>query len=116
MPKNLKKILIYVCLGLDTVITTFLFVVSIIMIVRSMSMTGPEIRVAKGFIGYLQNHSSFYFGLFVVPLFVLLAVNIIVLVVYVKQTEKKKEIKVVDLTDEQKEILKKQLIEELNNK
>jgi len=116
MSKNLKKILIYSGLGLDAAITIFLFVISIIMIAKSMTMTPAEIRVATGFIGYLQNHSGFYLGLFVIPLFVLLAINIIVLVIYVKHTDKKKEVKVNDLSDEQKEALKKQLLEELSGK
>lgn len=115
MSKSGKKILTYVLLGLDAAITIFLFVVSIIMIVKSVRMTPAQIQVATGFIGYLQNHTTFYLCLFVIPLFLLLAANIVALVMYLKKGENK-PVKVADLSEEQKEALKKQLIEDLNKK
>jgi len=108
-----KKIALYIGLSIDMALTVFFFVISIIMIVKSVTMSAADIANAKGFIGYLQNHLGLYMGAFVVPLFVLLAINIIGLVMYVKSTEKAKEVKVSDLSDEQKEALKKQLLEEL---
>lgn len=116
MSKN-KKILAFVGLGLDAAITLFLFVISIIMIVKSVTMNAVEIEHATGFIGFLQKNPTVYLLGFVVPLFILLAVNIIVLVVYVKKNSTiKVDVTVNDLSDEQKEALKRQLLEELSKK
>ena len=115
MSKRGKKILTYSLLGLDAALTIFLFVVSIIMIVRSVTMTPAQIQVATGFIAYLQNHTTFYLCLFVIPLFLLLAANIVALVMYLKK-DQHKQVKMSDLTEEQKEALKKQLLEDLTKK
>ena len=110
-----KKALYITLIALDVAITIALLVISIIMLVRTSTMTRPEIVNAKGFIGYLQNHPLVYGLAFVVPLFILLAVNIIALYIYVKKTSKKAEVSVSDLTDEQKEALRQELLNDLQN-
>ncbi len=109
---NSKKPLFIALIALDVALTVFFLVISVIMLVKNATMTAAEIQAAEGFIGYLQNHTTFYFLLFVLPLFVLLAANIVGLVIYVKKTSKK-DLK--DLTEEQKEALRKELLEEFKN-
>jgi len=70
---------------------------------------------SEGFIGYLQNNPTVYLVAFVIPLFVLLAANIIGLVIYVRKSTKKEPIQVNDLTDEQREALKAELLKDLEN-
>ena len=114
--KNLKKplkVLIIAGIALDVAITVFLFVVSIIMLAKTAGKSANEIQNATGFIGYLQNHPLIYGLAFVVPLFVLLAGNIIGLVIYVKRTSENKPVQVNDLSDEQKEALRQELLKEL---
>lgn len=108
-----KKPLIIALVALDVVITISLLVISIVMLVNTIGKTRADILAAKGFIGYLQNHTTFYFLLFVLPLFILLALNIIGLVVYVKKTAKEEPVKVNDLTEEQKAELRKQILADL---
>ena len=116
MSKTTKKILIITGLALDVAITIFLFVVSIIMIVTSVTTPAYDLKNMGGLIGYLVNHLPVYLGAFVVPMFILLAVNIVGLVIYVKKTSAKKQnVTVNDLTEEQKEALKKELLKDLNN-
>ncbi|MBR0294312.1 MAG: hypothetical protein IJQ67_00140 [Bacilli bacterium] len=66
------------------------------------------------FIGYLQKNTTFYLWVFVIPLFVLLAANIIGLVVFVRKSTKKEPVQVNDLTEEQKEALRRELLNDLN--
>ena len=106
-----KKILIIAGIVLDVAITIFLFVVSIIML-ATMPDNAASID-ASTFIGYLQGHPTVYLWAFVIPLFLLLALNITVLVWYVKKVGNKK-IGLSDLNDEQKDALRKQLLEEMN--
>lgn len=110
-----KKPLIITLIALDVGITVFLFVLSIIMLAQTAGKTAAEIEAATGFIGYLQQHPLVYGLTCVVPLFILLAFNIIFLVIYVKKTAKKEPVKVNDLTDEQKEALRQELLKDLQN-
>ena len=67
-----------------------------------------------GFIGWLVNLKPLVYGLaFVVPLFILLAANIIGLVFYVRKTTKKEPVKVQDLSEAQKEALRQELLKDL---
>jgi uncharacterized membrane protein len=108
-----KKPLIIALVAIDVVITITLLVISIVMLANTVGKTAAEILNAKGFIGYLQNHTTFYFCLFVLPLFILLAANIIGLVIYVRKTAKAEPVKVNDLTEEQKAELRKQILADL---
>jgi uncharacterized protein YpmS len=107
-----KKPLFISLISLDVAITIFLFVISIIMLANA-SKTNAEKEAMGGLIGFLMTHTLVYGLAFVVPLFVLLAVNIVGLVIYVKRTTKKEPVKVDDLTDEQKEALRQELLKDL---
>lgn len=108
-----KKVLYLVLIALDVIITVSLLVISIIMLSQTIGHTASEIASHTGFIGYLQNHTTFYFCLFVLPLFILLAVNIIGLVIYVKRSTKAEPVQLNELSNEQKELLKKQILKDL---
>lgn len=108
-----KKPLWITLIALDVAITIALLVISIIMLSQTVGKTAAEIRDAEGFIGYLQNHTTFYFLVFVLPLFILLAANIIFLVIYVRKTTKAEPVKMDELTEEQKAELRKQILADL---
>ncbi len=108
-----KKPLIIALVAIDVIITITLLVISIVMLANTVGKSAADILNAKGFIGYLQNHTTFYFCLFVLPLFILLAANIIGLVVYVKKTTQTEQVKVSDLSEQQKAELMKQLQSDL---
>lgn len=108
-----KKTWLIVLITLDVVITVFLLIIAIIVLVETNGKTAEEIKNATGFIGYLQNHTTFYFCLFVLPLFLLLAADIVGLVFFVRKQTKSEPVKVADLTEEQKDALKKQLYQEM---
>jgi len=111
-----KKILYISLISLDAILTLFFFVISLIMIIKTTTMTPAEIQSAENkatFIGYLQNNPMVYGLGFVVPLFLLLAANVIFLVIYMKKTNKKEQVKVNDLSAEQKEALRQELLKDL---
>ena len=103
---------------LDVAITVFFFVIHIMMLASVVGKSDTEIyqlRHSSTLIGYLarpENNMVYLFG-FVVPLFVILAANIVGLVFYVKKQSKKEPVQVSDLTEEQKEALKKELLKDL---
>ena len=112
--KKYKKPLFIGVVALDVAITVFLFVLSIIMLANA-SKTDIERQAMTGFVGWLVNLEPLVYGLaFVVPLFVLLAANVVGLVIYVKRATKKEPVKVADLSEEQKEALKQELLKDLN--
>ena len=112
-----KKPLWITLIALDVAITVFLFVVSIIMLAETVGKTPAEIQANDGFIGYLQNHTTFYLLVFVVPLFVLLAANIVALVIYVRKNAKREgPVQMNDLSEEQKEALRQELLKDLSKK
>ena len=108
-----KKPLWIILISLDVAITVALFVISIIMLASTVGKTSADIAQAEGFIGYLQKNPTIYLVGFVVPLFVLLAANVIGLVLYVRHSTKKEPVKVNDLTDAQKEALRAELLKDL---
>ena len=110
-----KKILLLIGIALDVGLTIFLLVISIIMLSSTIGKGPSDIQDADGLIGYLQNNPTFYGLVFVLPLFVLLAVNIIGLVIYVRKSAKRETPKVADLSEEQKEALRKELLKDLQN-
>ena len=85
------------------------------MLAETVGKTPAEImaNADNGLIGYLQNHTSVYGFGFVVPLFVLLALNIVGLVIYVKKTSKSEPTQLNDLSEEQKEALRQELLKDL---
>ena len=64
-------------------------------------------------IGFLAGHLTVYGLAFVVPLVLILAANIVGLVIYLKKGLKKEKITASDLTEEEKEALKKELLKDL---
>ena len=113
--KNYKKPLFIGLIILDIAITIFLFVISIIVLV---TMAGSKdlneaINKSSGLIKFLLQNRTLYGVLFVIPLFVILAANIIGLVFYVRKTTKKEPAKLEDLSDEQKEALRQELLKDL---
>ena len=115
MNKNVKKGLLIGGIVLDIGITVFLLVVSIIMLAtmpkNSIEMS-EAIEKNGQFIGYLQQNPTVYLFTCVVPLFLLLAANIIGLVMYIKKAGKTKAT-LAELSDEQKDALKAELLKDL---
>ena len=108
-----KKPLFIALVAVDVLITVALFVISVIML-ANVSKTAGERAAMTGFVGWLVNLKPVVYGLaFVVPLFILLAANIIGLVFYVKKSAQGKPMQVDDLTEEQKEALRQELLKDL---
>ena len=114
---KVKKPLIIGAIALDVCVTLFLFVISIIMLILigKYGTAREAINHTDGLILYLLQHTTFYFWVFVFPLFVLLAGNIVGLVIYVKKTSAKENAptKLDDLSAEQKEALRQELLKDL---
>ena len=114
--KKITKTVIILGVLADVAITLFFFVISIIMLVL-VGKYGAKYAPnhASGLILYLLNNTSVYFWGFVFPLFVLLAANIVGLVFYVKKTSAKENAptKLDDLSEEQKEALRQELLKDL---
>ena len=119
--KNFKKPLLIGLIVLDLGLTIFLFVISIIMLSTMVgsATTAEAIANSDGLIQYLIIDTSeggfLYLGAFVIPLFVLLALNIVGLVIYVRKTTKREPAKLQDLSDEQKEALRQELLKDLQS-
>ena len=114
--KKTTKFLLIAGVALDVAITVFLFVISIILLALVGKYGVREApNHASGLILYLLNNTSVYFWAFVFPLFVLLAGNIVGLVFYVKKTSAKENAptKLADLSEEQKEALRQELLKDL---
>ena len=116
--KNLKKPLIIAGLVLDVGITIFLFVISILILAKVIPATtlNEAINNSKGLIKYLLKNPTVYLVAFVIPLFVLLAGNVIGLILYVRKTSANKPAQLDDLSEEQKEALRQELLKDLGNK
>ena len=116
--KNYKKPLFIGLIALDFAITVFLFVISIIMIVvMAKYNNNPRAAAAatSGLVQFYITHTTVFLWTVVVPLFVLLIANIIGLVLFVRKTSKKEPAKLDDLSDEQKEALRQELLKDLQN-
>ena len=114
-----KKIL-WICLGvLDVAIVVFLFVIHIIMLSNIIGKTPIEVQeLAKEptLVGFLVSNLNVYGFAFVIPLFVILVANVIGLYFYMKKNLKKEKVNVTDLSEEEKEALKKELLKDLQDK
>lgn len=111
-----KKILFISLAVLDVAVVTFLFVVHIIMLANVIGKTPEQIQAfaqGKGLFSYLAGHITVYGFAFVVPLFVILAANIVGLVLYIRKATKKEKVTVDSLTEEEREALKKELLKDL---
>ncbi len=113
---NKKKILFIALGALDIAVVTFLFVVHIVMLANVVGKTPEQIQAfaqGQGMFAYLAGHLDVYGYAFVIPLFVVLAANIVGLVLYIRKTTKKEPITVSSLSEEEKEALKRELLEDL---
>ena len=108
-----KKPLYITLLSIDAILTIGLSIFNIVMLINVAGKDVQDIIATGGLIAYLAQNTTVYLWAFVVPLFLLLAGNIILLVWYVRKSTKKEPVKVDDLTEEQKEALRKELLEEL---
>jgi len=117
-----KKPLLIAGIVVDMGATIFLFVISIMMLATMVGhpTTAEAIANSDGLIKFLiQDTASgglVYLLGFVVPLFILLALNIVGLVIFVRKTTKKEPAKLQDLSEAQKEALRKELLKDLQNK
>lgn len=118
-PKT-KKCLIIIGLALDILITILLFVFSVV-IIALLPENKFEIDPTT-FIGWFQSSPIRILLLDVLPLCLLLALNIVITVTYIRKTTpaKKKAVTLNDLSDEEKEALRKKILQEMleesNNK
>ena len=110
-----KKVLFVALFCLDIALTIALFVISIIML-ATMPKDISTITGNEGMIQYFQKNPTVFLVAIVLPLFLLLFANIAILVWYVKKVNKPKEAKLSELTDEEKEKLKQELMKDLLNK
>ncbi|HHT67537.1 MAG TPA: hypothetical protein GX010_04920 [Erysipelotrichaceae bacterium] len=110
-----KKPLSIGLIVLDVAVTVFLFIISIIIlsVVVPAESLEEAVNNSSGLIKYLLQNPNIYLILFVIPLFLILAANIIGLVVYVRKTTKREPAKLSDLTAEQKEKLRQELLKDL---
>ena len=116
--KKSTKILIIAGVAVDVAITVFLFVISLIMLITLGKYGNAQEAIANtqpgGLKYFLLTNTNVYFWAFVFPLFLLLAGNIVGLVFYVKKTSVKEEpAKLSDLSEEQKEALRQELLKDL---
>ena len=115
--KNLKKPLIIAGLVLDVGVTIFLFVISILILAKVIPAATLNEAINNSqrmpLIHYLLQNPTVYLVAFVIPLFVLLAGNVIGLIIYVKKTSNKQPAQLDDLSDEQKEALRQELLKDL---
>ena len=114
--KRFKKPLLIAAIALDFAITVFLFVISIIMLVKmGAHKNNPQAAAAESgpMIAFFINNPTAFLCICVIPLFVLLAANIVGLVIYVRKTSKAEPAKLKDLTEEQKEALRQELLKDL---
>ena len=112
-----KKALWISLISVDVVVTLFLFVIHIIMLANVVGKTSAQIQQyinkENNLITFLIKNKWVYLFAFVVPLFLILAGNIVALVLYVRAQTKKEQVTVDNLSDEQKEALRKELLKEL---
>lgn len=112
-----KKILFYAIGALDVAIVGFLFVIHILMLIqvisKSPAVLDDYLKHGTGFIHYLACNLKVYGFAFVIPTFVVLSANIVCLVLYLKKGLKREKITASDLTEEEKEALKKELLKDL---
>ena len=116
--KNYKKPLLIALLAVDVALTVFLLVISIIMIVKigTHGNNPQEAANASGpMIAFFIKNPNIFLGVCVVPLFALLVANIVGLVIYVRKTSKKEPAKLEDLSEEQKEALRQELLKDLQS-
>lgn len=115
MSKNNVKYLIIAGIAVDTVLTIGLFVLSIILLVHFNTTPQADLLNEEGFLGWFVQEPNRIIYTVMVPLFILLALNIVLLFLYVKKTAPKREkVELNELSDEQKEALRKELLKDIS--
>lgn len=114
-PKT-KKGLIIAGLSLDVLVTILLFVFSIVLLVNM-----PESKYLideTTFLGWFQIQPVRILIIVVAPLVILLILNVYLSIMYIKKNgeEPKKAATLDDLSDEEKEALRKKILEEMLQK
>ena len=110
-----KKVLFIVLFCLDIALTIALFIISIIML-ATMPKDMSTFCGNGGMIQNFQKNPTVFLVAIVIPLFLLLFANIGILVWYVKRSTKPKETSLNELSEEEKEKLKQELMKDLLNK
>ncbi len=116
--KKYKKPLIIAVVVLDVALIAFFLVISIMLIVVATKYKTQAEMLANssGIIhGILAMGKWPSFFAFVMPMFLVLAANIVGLMFFVRKTTKKEPAKIEDLTDEQKEELRQELLRDLQS-
>lgn len=112
-----KKVLWIILGALDVAVVGFLFVIHVIMLANVIGKSPAQVydmTQEPGLIGYLAGHLTVYGLCFVLPLFLILAANIVGLVLYLKKNlNKKGKVRASDLSDEEREALKRELLQDL---
>ena len=111
-----KKPLLIALVVLDVAITTFFLVLSIMILVKVVpaKTLNEAIANSDGLVkAILQMKPVVSFFVFVLPMFLVLAGNIIGLMLFVRKTTKKEPAKIEDLSEEQKEALRQELLKDL---
>ena len=114
-----KKVLWIAIGAVDVAVVTFLFVIHIIMLANVVGKSPAainEMAKGEGLISFLIGHLAVYGFAFVLPLFLVLAANIVGLVIYLRKNIKNDKVTVNDLSEEEKEALKKELLKDLESK
>lgn len=113
--KKFLKPLIIAGLVLDVGVTIFLFVISIMILAKVIpaATLNEAINKSHGLIRFLLQNPTVYLVGFVIPLFLLLALNVVGLIIYVKKTSGVKPAQLDDLSEEQKEALRQELLKDL---
>ena len=114
-----KKPLYIALLSLDAVLTLGLAIFNLVMMINTIGKKAPELG-GEGLIGYLQQNPTVYLLAFVLPLFLLLAGNIIGLVLYVRKStakEQQRQVKSIDdLTPEELAAIRAELNKDVEKK
>ena len=112
--KKYKKPLLIALVVLDVALITFFLVVSIMVLVTVSKYKNEAVSHSSGLIqAILKMNQWASFFAFVVPMFLVLAGNIVGLMLYVRKTSKKEPAKIEDLSEEQKEALRQELLKDL---
>ena len=114
--KKYKKPLLIALVVVDVAIVTFFLVLSIMILVKVVpaKTLNEAIANSDGLVkAILQMPPVASFFAFVFPMFVVLAGNIVGLMIFVRKTTKKEPAKLDDLSDEQKEALRQELLKDL---
>ena len=112
--KKYKKPLLISLVVLDVALIVFFLVLSIMILVTVTKYKNQAAANSEGLIkAILQMKPVASFFAFVLPMFLVLAGNIIGLMMYVRKTTKKEPAKISDLSEEQKEALRQELLRDL---